>query len=179
LNRKTDALHFLNELYEEAQADGRWGTVLQTLLLKALVNQQQNDAPSALASLRRAVELAASQGYVRLFVEEGPQMYNLLKSLLSVTEQVDQHRYIRRLFSAFPPAASANGALVEPLTTRELDVLRLMVKGGSNKVMAAQLVVTEGTIKTHVHNIIGKLGVQNRTQAVARARELGLLDFEA
>jgi len=84
--------------------------------------------------------------------------------------------YVARLRPAFPAApASLNATLVEPLSDRELEVLRLLAQGLSNAQIAARLVVAVGTVKTHIHNIYGKLGAQNRAQAVTRATELKLL----
>lgn len=110
---------------------------------------------------------------MRVFVDEGAPMTELLRhaALRGVAPG-----YVSRLLAAFP-VSSVRGSspLVEPLTRRELEVLRLVAQGASNRAIAESLVVTTGTIKTHVSRIMGKLGARNRTEAVARARELDML----
>jgi LuxR family maltose regulon positive regulatory protein len=113
---------------------------------------------------------------VRTFIEEGESMARLLRRALTEGTELE---YASRLLAAFdesPQAASpAAQALVEPLTERELEVLRLIAGGLSNREIARELVVAVSTVKTHINHIYGKLDVKNRTQAVARARTLGLL----
>jgi LuxR family maltose regulon positive regulatory protein len=120
---------------------------------------------------------------VRLFVDEGPALQSLLSDLRSTLQRQHDQRlnaYLQKLLAAFPaPLGKASRSdmqqLIEPLSERELEVLRLIADGYSNQEIAARLVVALSTIKTHINNIYGKLGVQSRTQALARARTLNLL----
>ncbi len=182
-----------------AEEAGRLGTALELRILRSLALARQGDTQAARADLQRALALAEPEGYVRLFVDEGEPMAQLLRELRELTEQKELKgpeapslAYVTRLLLAFPvPGAVAAGSpvgsvsspgslsspspLVEPLSERELQVLRLMAEGLTNQQIAARLIVALGTVKAHVHNISGKLGAQNRAHAVARARELGLL----
>lgn len=123
-------------------------------------------------SLSRAVALAEPSGYVRTFVSEGAPMAELLRRVRVHPE------YVERLLGALgvepaPPVES--GALVERLTERELEVLRLVAEGLSSEEIAERAFITPGTLKRHLHNILGKLGAGNRREAVRKARELKLL----
>ena len=158
------------------------GRALAILLLQALTANAQGNQAAALAALESALSLAAPEGYVRVFVDEGAPMAALLRA-------ADHHgiapAYIARLLVAFPrtedqtgrPAALSpqSSTLVETLSQRELEVLRLIADGHSNQAIADRLVVAVSTVKKHVNNIYGKLDVQSRTQALVRARELTLL----
>jgi LuxR family maltose regulon positive regulatory protein len=149
-----------------------------------------SDAGEAQRVLHQAVALAAPEGMVCVFVEEGAALTPLLAPLAAGDDE--RSTYVRRLLAALgaheerslapPPPAEAPQqplpeltALPEPLSTRELDVLRLMADGQSNNEIAASLVIAVSTVKSHVNNIFSKLGVASRTQALARARRLGLL----
>jgi LuxR family maltose regulon positive regulatory protein len=134
-------------------------------------------------SLARALEQAEPEGFVRIFVDEGPPIVLLLRQVAS---EGAASGYVARLRGApattteqargmAPSCSSYAWSLVEPLSLRELEVLRLIAAGLSNEQIAAELVVTMATAKKHVSNILGKLNVNSRTQAVARARELRLL----
>ncbi|KPV49953.1 hypothetical protein SE17_29720, partial [Kouleothrix aurantiaca] len=181
-------------LLAAAEAGGRVGSVIEILLLQALAHEAHGDLHSALAPLARALALAEPEGYVRLFVDEGAPMAALLAQSVERRAQNDSIRvYAERLLSAFPEVqsdrsqraqnnASALGstlershALVEPLSEREREVLRLIAEGLSNQELAARLYLSPHTIKVHTRNIYGKLGVTSRTQALARARALGIL----
>jgi len=154
--------------------------VLEILLLCALVLELQGNRTGALAALARALALAEPQGYMRLFLDEGPLMVVLL-------HEAQRHalapRYIAQLLEAAGEqgvteihlhAPTAN-ALVEPLTAREREVLQLLLEGASNREIARQLVLSVNTVKKHVLNLYGKLGVHSRAQAIAKARTLHLL----
>ncbi len=121
---------------------------------------------------------------MRVFINEGELMADLLKAIRQKVSPGSNPAfslaYLDRVLSAFPARASNRDqkpeySLPEPLTEREMDVLRLMASGLSNKELAERLVLSEGTIKTHIHNLMGKLDAQSRTQAIARARELSIL----
>jgi LuxR family maltose regulon positive regulatory protein len=188
-----DASLLLARLYGAAEADGRIGDMVEILVLRALALQAQGDLPAAFTMLAGALSLAEPEGIVRIFVDEGAPLAALLAQSVERRAPHDSSRiYAERLLSAFPKteiqglrtesAQSTHSvlspqpsALVEPLSDRELEVLRLVADGHSNQVIADRLVVAVSTVKKHVNNLYGKLDVQSRTQAVARARELKLL----
>jgi ATP/maltotriose-dependent transcriptional regulator MalT len=132
--------------------------------------------PRALTVLARALTLGQSEGYVRVFLDEGAPMAKLLRHAGS---HGVSPKYVAGLLSQFDReigiTPGAHQPLIEPLTVRELEVLRLLADGLSNGEIARQLVVALGTVKTHTASLYRKLDVISRTQAVARARELGLL----
>jgi LuxR family maltose regulon positive regulatory protein len=175
-----DALHLLERLQREAETKGRVGSVLEILELRALAYHVQGDRTAALATLERALLLAEPGGYVRLFVDEGAPMLALLRLAL-VRSRVPG--YVTTLLRAFgeladltaPRSAPRRSSLLEPLTGREREVLHLLAEGASNREIARRLVLSVGTVKKYVYNICSKLGVQSRTQALARARTLHLL----
>jgi LuxR family transcriptional regulator, maltose regulon positive regulatory protein len=186
------ALWLLERLHDLAAAQGRMGSVLEVRALQALALQAVGDQTAALAALAEALTLAAPEDWLRVFVDEGAPMAALLGKLAApsqgratVAAQVPP-AYLGRLLDAFERAGlpvlarpRRGGAmvagLIEPLSARELEVLQLLAAGRPNQAIAEELVVTLETVKSHVAHILGKLGVANRTQAVARARELGLL----
>jgi LuxR family maltose regulon positive regulatory protein len=176
-----EAIGLLERLLTAAQEGGRTASAIEILTLQALVRQTQGDLPAALASLERALKLAEPEGYIRIFVDEGAPMAQLLSEAVARGIMPD---YIGKLMAAFeveergsedksylPPAQP----LIEPLSQRELEVLRLMAQGLSNREISEQLFLALSTVKGHNRNIFDKLQVQRRTEAVARARELGLL----
>jgi len=170
------ALRLLAWLLDAAQAKGRMGSAIKIETLRALVLQAKNDRGGALFALKRALTLAEPEGYVRTFLDEGEPMARLLRQTLSAGIAPN---YAARLLAAFGEEAMspspAMDALVEPLTEREMDVLRLIVAGLSNAEIAEELVVAVSTVKSHVNHIYGKLSVENRIQAAKRARTLGLI----
>jgi LuxR family maltose regulon positive regulatory protein len=147
-------------------------------LLRALAFQAQGNIARALAALEQAVSLAEPGGYVRIFVDEGPLLARLIYE--AVARGISP-QYTGRLLAAFPALESAPTShqlfeeMVEPLSERELEVLRLVAEGLSNREIAQQLFISLRTVKWHTSNIYGKLGVKNRTQAVAKAGALGIL----
>jgi LuxR family transcriptional regulator, maltose regulon positive regulatory protein len=187
------ALGLLERLHGLAAAQGRTGSVIELRALQALGLSASGDQPGALAALGEALTLGAPEGYLRVFVDEGPPMAALLHQLLAgrrrerlALADAVPREYLARLADAFeqaglpvrPPVGRGGvvvAGLVEPLTERELEVLRLLAAGAPNRAIAAQLVVTPETVKKHLSHLFDKLGAANRTQAVARARELGLL----
>ena len=144
-------------------------------MLQALAHQARGDIPAALAPLERALTLAEPEGYVRLFVDEGPPMAALLEA---GGETRDRPALCPstpgRLWHGARTATPARQALVEPLSERELDVLRLLGTDLDGPDIARELMVSLNTMRTHTKNIYAKLGVNNRRAAVRRAEELDL-----
>ena len=175
-NEPDAALRLLAWLLEAAQAKGRMGSAVKIETLRALALQAKNDLGRALSALKRALTLAEPEGYVRTFLDEGEPMARLLRRALSAGIASN---YVARLLAAFgeeaPSLSPAMNALVEPLTEREMDVLRLIVAGLSNAEIAEELFIAVSTVKSHVNHIYGKLGVENRIQAAAHARTMGLV----
>ncbi len=174
-----EALDLLARLLHDAEAGGRVGSVIEILVTQALAHHAQNGIPAATQALMRALTLAQPQGYVRLFADEGLPIQALLAECL--TRGADPV-YVTQLLAAIAQttegastAPGANQLLVEPLSKRELEVLRLLDAGYTNQAVADELVIAVSTVKKHVNNIFGKLGVASRTQAVSRARTLELL----
>jgi len=164
------AARWLARLLAWADGSGRLGDTAQVLAMLALA-----DSAQSLAHLERALSLAEAEGYVRLFVDEGPPMAALLRRAAWQGIAAD---YAGRLLAVFEAGAASpppSGALPEPLSERELEVLRLVAAGLSNREIAGRLVIAVSTVKSHTNSLYGKLNVKNRTQAVARARALGLL----
>ncbi|HXF64970.1 MAG TPA: LuxR C-terminal-related transcriptional regulator, partial [Caldilineaceae bacterium] len=166
----------------EARAMGR--LALETQLCRAAVLAAAGAQEAAEQFLAVALAQAAPEGFVRLFVEEGEPLRRLLACLLPQLADDGLRAYGNRLLEAFPPSPqpdpqpetqSAGAPAVEPLSPRELEVLRLVARGLSDRAVAEQLVVVTGTVKRHLSNIYDKLGVHSRTQALARARALGWL----
>jgi LuxR family transcriptional regulator, maltose regulon positive regulatory protein len=177
--RRTEAQTLLARLAPAAAAGGRTGRLIEILALQALA-LRQHDPERALGSLEHALVLAEPAGYVRTFLDEGRPMAELLRQLTGRSGPAQA--YAVRLLAALaggpgsgPAAAGGPEALLEPLTDRELEVMRLLTAGLSNQEMAGRLMVSVGTVKTHVHNIYGKLGAAGRVRAIARARELRLI----
>jgi LuxR family maltose regulon positive regulatory protein len=182
--RAAETLGWLAAMLETAEAAGRLGSVLEICVVQALALAAVGQSTAAIAALARALALGAPEGYIRVFADEGQPMAALLR------RSVPRGRmsgYAARLLSAIHeghvrgsgpaegPDARGSGVLAEPLTAREREVLQLLAEGASNQEIARRFVVTVGTVKTHVHNILGKLAVRNRTQAISTARELKLL----
>jgi LuxR family maltose regulon positive regulatory protein len=175
------ALGLLDRLLQAAEASSRMGSVIEILVLQALAYEARGSIPQALASLERALTLGEPQGYVRLFVDEGPPMARLLYEALVASIAPD---YVRRLLAHFTATESqpteaklqaSNSQFVEPLSERELEVLQLVAEGLNNHEIGVRLFLSPHTVKVHTRNIYAKLGVHNRTQAAVKARMLGLL----
>jgi LuxR family maltose regulon positive regulatory protein len=161
-----------------AEAGQRIDTTLKALILGALIRSSAEDTTGSLEWLDRALALAEPEGYIRIFLDEGAPMAALLRRARGRGRHTG---YIEGLLALFPgPAAETQPTqgrteFVEPITRRELEILRLISEGCSNQEIAERLVITLHTVKKHSSNIFGKLGVNSRTQAVARARQLRLL----
>ncbi len=177
-----EAIRLLGRLLQAAESGGRLGSAIQILLLQALAFQAQDDLLHAIAPLERAMALAAPEGYVRTFIDEGEAM-RLLIERQSRDRNHPLCSYADKLLAAFPQPKPAPGeaighkesSLSEPLSERELDVLRLLRSELSGPEIAKQLVVSLNTLRTHTKNIFNKLEVNNRRAAVRRAEELDLL----
>ena len=168
--------HLLDRLLAAADEGDRVHSVIEILVLQARAHQARGDVAAALASLQRAVTLAEPEGFVRLFADEGPPMASLLRQL---TKHGTAAGYVRRLSAASlrgtAPRPPVGQDLVEPLSDRELDVLRLLASDLDGPDIARELVVSLNTVRTHTKNIYAKLGVNSRRAAVRRAEELDLL----
>jgi LuxR family maltose regulon positive regulatory protein len=174
-----DLPELLERLRERAEEHGRMGTVIEILVLQSISLQAQGRLDQAVSKLKRALSLAEPEGYVRIFVDEGQPMAELLRyarsrgirprytAKLLALFSVPQHKGTLSTRIAMPPT--------EPLTQREVEVLQLLASGKSNRQIADELIVVTGTIKAHLLNIYGKLDVHSRTQALARSRQMGLL----
>jgi LuxR family maltose regulon positive regulatory protein len=183
------ALSLLDQISATANSKGHQGQVLEILILTALAQNSLGKSTLAINTLRSALALAEPEGYVRTFVDAGQPMAVLLYQARAQKVMPD---YVRRLLEAFPAdgtrfipgadrpatpvARAADDPLIEPLSTRELEVLQLMAGGASNQDIAETLIIAFTTAKKHVSNVIRKLGVDNRMQAVAKGRELGLFE---
>jgi LuxR family maltose regulon positive regulatory protein len=182
--RLDEASGLLARLAQMTEAAGAMSYVIETLVLQALAFQAQGKNDQALAALERALILAEPESYVRTFIDEGPQLGQLLRRAVVHGITVD---YAGRLLAALEeeatrtatPLAVSEGPwppLVEPLSPRETEVLRLLTTHLSHAEMAEELVVSVNTVRSHVKRIYSKLDVHSRMEAVERARELGLLD---
>jgi LuxR family transcriptional regulator, maltose regulon positive regulatory protein len=190
-DRPAEALALLDRLLGQAAAQDRMGSVLEIQALRALALAADGDEPAAVGTLAEAVTLASPQGHVRVFADEGPPMRAVLGRIVAAHRAGQPPgrgipvRYLARLMQAFDgkPAVPGSGpgtsagvpGLADPLTGRELQVLAMLAAGTSNRTIAEELFVTIFTVKKHVSHVLGKLGAANRTEAVARARELGLI----
>jgi LuxR family maltose regulon positive regulatory protein len=180
-----EALRLLEELRQSAEAAGRTGKLIEILTLQALALWERNKKEQAVGTLTRALALAEPEGYVRTFVDEGAAMGDLLSAALEDRQRNPSGaagrvpaRYLAKLMAALAQDAAAPSVderLPEPVRERELEVLALIAAGKSNAEIARELFVSVSTVKTHINNLYRKLDARNRTQAVARAREMGVL----
>jgi LuxR family maltose regulon positive regulatory protein len=186
--RLDETARLLQRLLEAAEAGGRTAKMIEILNLQALSLQARGGIDQAIATLEKALTLAEPEGFIRIFVDEGPPMAQLLREAAARGIMPD---YTAKLLAIFegatkdegrttrPSAASAAdrppSVLVEPLSERELEVLQLIAEGLTNREIASRLSVSLNTVKVHTRNIYGKLNVHSRTQAIVRSQELGLL----
>jgi LuxR family maltose regulon positive regulatory protein len=184
-----NAQALLRRMQSAAEAAGRSGRLVEILLLQALALFWQGKPDQALSPFVRSLTLAEPGGYGRTFIDEGAPVAQLLQ-LVKTRGLAPAEGYVDALLAVFPaemqaltatqetkthPSSLSFQPLIEPLSERELEVLRLVAAGLSNQEIADKLVIAEGTVKKHLHNIFGKLDVRSRTQAVMRATELQLL----
>jgi LuxR family transcriptional regulator, maltose regulon positive regulatory protein len=200
-NKPNEAIRLLSYLEESARASGRQGRLVKILILKALALKVLGEPTQMKIALMKSLELAEPGGYVRIFLDEGRPMQTLLAEGLTSTSPGPMRDYAVHLLSQFDaelpvaaatqesaspagspssssggtPSTGSGGGLVEPLSPRELEVLYLMALGKTNQEIARQLIVAPGTVKAHTASIYRKLDVANRTEAAARARQLGIL----
>jgi LuxR family maltose regulon positive regulatory protein len=176
-----DALRLLDRLLPAAEDGGRMGSAIEILVVLALAHAARGDTRAALVPLGRALALAEPEGYIRLFVDEGLPMARLLREAAARGMVPD---YTGALLAAFEgehqehreeSPLPAPQHLIEPLSERELDVLRLLNSDLSGPEIARELVVALSTVRTHTKSIYSKLDVTNRRAAVKRAAELGLI----
>jgi len=180
-----DAVELLERLLREAEEGKRYGSLIEILILQAIAYQLNKDIPQALISLERALELAEPEGYVQVFISEGAPMLSLLNHI--ATDGAIR-AFIDRLMSDYntsttsskptspaTPFTKETPQLVERLTVREVEILRLIAAGMRNQEIADQLFISLHTVKRHIANAFGKLDVSNRTEAVAIANQLNLL----
>ena len=171
-----EAQILLSRLLKSAEAGNRLGSVIEILVAQALAYQVQGNLSQASEILARALTLAEPQGYVRIFVEEGEPMMALLRE---AAKRGIVPQYVRELQASFefyvgniPPI---NQSLIEPLSERELEVLRMLRSELSGPEIASHLMISLNTLRTHTKNIYTKLGVNNRRSAIRRADELDLI----
>jgi LuxR family maltose regulon positive regulatory protein len=169
------ALGLLGRLRSSAETGTRTGSVIEILILEALAATDGGDGASALVGLEQALTAAEHEGYARLFIDEGQAMKALLRE---ASRRGIMTGYISELLAGGePPSVSParTRGLVEPLSDRELEVLRLLASELSGPDIARELMVSLNTMRTHTKNVYMKLGVNNRRTAVRRAQELSLL----
>jgi LuxR family maltose regulon positive regulatory protein len=178
-DRDPDSMRPARQLLErllQAALDGeRAGSAIEILILQALALQATEDVPAALLPLERTLALAEPEGYVRTFVDEGAPLGALLQA---AAKRGVAPAYVRALLAAFGPGEDRtriDQGLIEPLSERELDVLRLLGTDLDGPEIARELVVSLHTVRSHTKSIYAKLGVNNRRAAVSRAAELDLL----
>jgi LuxR family transcriptional regulator, maltose regulon positive regulatory protein len=185
----SEAVKTLEQALPLARAAGRWGVVIELLVLQALALAMERQIPPALAALEEALRLAQPEEYTRIFLDEGEPMARLLRMAYR-SKGKGSREYETKLLegllsveaSALPVSAEISSGkspdhpvLIDPLTERELDVLRMIAEGHSNQEIAEKLVITMGTVKAHLSHIYTKLDVRSRTQAIIKANELHLL----
>jgi LuxR family maltose regulon positive regulatory protein len=169
-----EATRLLGRLLAAAEAGGRTGSVIEILVLQALAHQARSDTRAAVGALERALALAEPEGYVRIFVDEGPTMTTLLRA---AAHQGAAPGHAGPVLAAFAPTARRDPVgrgLVEPLSERERDVLRLLRSELDGPAISRELMVSLNTMRTHTKSIYLKLGVNSRRAAVRRAEELNL-----
>jgi LuxR family transcriptional regulator, maltose regulon positive regulatory protein len=171
------ALVISEHLLNQGEQSGRMGLVIETLILRALAFQGKKETGKALSALERALTLAQPEGYIRSFLDEGESMTRLLCQAQSRQTGGNYAAVLlARIGKTSGMTQPSMQLLIEPLTTREVEVLRFIQAGKSNQEIAIQLVISIPTVKRHISNIYAKLGVKSRTQAVAIGKELKIFE---
>jgi LuxR family maltose regulon positive regulatory protein len=169
------AMVLSRRLLQQAETGKRMGRVIEILVLQALIFQGRKETEQALAAMKKALSLAKPERYIRTFVDEGEPMVRLLHLVRS--RQIETE-YVTILLSVFEKTTGTTQPLpkllTEPLTAREVEVLKLIEAGYSNQEIAEMLVISFTTVKRHISNIYTKLDVKSRTQAIAIGKELKL-----
>lgn len=172
--RFASAIDILHQLVERSRVLKQGRNQAEWLMLLAVAQQLAGDARTALLSLQESLDIARSQGYRRLYLDQSQQVLAVLRQLFGELRDSRLRSFVQPLLAELLPADSAP-ALYETLTGKELEIIGLLQQGLDNKNLAAALAVSEGTLKWHLHNIFGKLQVRNRTQAVQVSRQHGLI----
>jgi LuxR family maltose regulon positive regulatory protein len=179
LGRAVESEMLLSTRRDSAFKQGRGHNWLEITLLIALSSREQDNHFHAFSYLEEALIYAQTRGFVRIFVDEGNLMQALLEEFQSQFPESSVQNYVHKLLLAFPAASIGQQTLgegmVDPLSAREMDVLRLLYEGLSNQEIAGKLFLSVGTVKAHIHHIFVKLSVRDRPQAIAKARKLELL----
>jgi LuxR family maltose regulon positive regulatory protein len=175
-----DASATLSRAQTKLESEEQTSWLIEILILKSLLYQGLNQIDNALSTLKQALHLAEGEGYIRIFADEGKPMSNLLRLAQSYGIHTEYVKRLLRAFHGYTQEQSISdivpsSVLIEPLSKRELEIMALLDAGKSNKEIADELILSIGTVKKHVYNIYSKLGVKRRTQAIAQARELGLI----
>jgi len=185
MGQHVDAIRLSTDISASAEAGDRKGHLLEAWIIRALALDGSGETEQAEKAIHRALSIAAPQGYVRMFFDSGARVIQLLSRITG-----DQQTYAAQLLRSMDDPSSNQGdkkppsnlytrytgvEMVDQLSEREIEVLRLIAQGLTNQEIADQLVISLNTVKTHVKNILGRLQVSNRTQAAARAREQGLI----
>jgi LuxR family maltose regulon positive regulatory protein len=171
---------FLTKEIQIAEVSNNIARLVELHLLQSLAWHALKHLPKARESLMKSLKIAMPGGYIRLFVDEGEPVEKMLNRLSGdLRDRPKLASYATRILSAFEPVARKPkqvDGLIEPLTEREMEVLRYIAEGCTNPEIAGRLFVSPNTLKAHSQNIFMKLNVHNRLQAVNRARELGLIE---
>ncbi len=170
-----DAVQILERLLEAAEAGKRMGSTIEILVLQALAHRARGAIPAAVASLEQALALAAPEGYVRTFTDEGAPIAELLQEAAGCSTVPDYVSQLQATFGEAKDRSPSSQPLVEPLSERELDVLHMLRTELNGPEIARELGISLNTLRTHTKNIYGKLGVHSRRSAVRRAKTLGIL----
>ena len=175
--RFNDALGLLNRLIAEDEKTGRILNQIETLVLKALVLNKINNGTESIVTIQKALSLAEPGGYTRVFIDEGPPIAKLLERIIDTEDNDIPKAFVKNLLAALRlfQIAKSDNSLFERLSERELEVLRFIASGLTNKKTSEELFISVSTVKTHLQNIYGRLNVHSRTEAIVKARELGLL----
>jgi LuxR family maltose regulon positive regulatory protein len=175
--RWEDARALLSTMEQSTREGGRLRKLITVCLLRAVLQQTLGYKDQAVSLVEEAIRLAAPQGYVRAFLDEGAAIVALLPAVRTHLDGTVGPEFVSQVLNAagVEPAVPRTQALVEPLSHRELQVLRLLASGLSSTEVAEALYIAVGTSRTHIKNIYSKLNVHRRSEAIGRAQEMGLI----